>query len=123
GRAAMRRVFAILGATVVLGVGVTAAVALGAGGSSKDSSTSTGAGAAPAKVWLCHHTGSWKHPYHLIHISTHAVAAHMRHGDVTPGTNNSCPTAQPAGAKTHGHANDKSDQPGKDDDKTETDDD
>ena len=61
--------------------------------------------AAPSKVWVCHHTGSWKHPYRLIHISTHALQAHLRHGDVTPGANNSCPTTQPTGAKTHGHGN------------------
>src|SRR3954447_1890353 len=57
--------------------------------------------AASSKVWVCHHTGSWKHPYHLIHISTHALPAHMNRGDVTPGADNSCPTTQPAGAKTH----------------------
>ena len=60
--------------------------------------------AAPAsKVWVCHHTGSRKHPYHLIHISTHALHAHVRKLDVLPGANNSCPTTQPADAKTHGH--------------------
>jgi hypothetical protein len=103
----MRRVLTILGVALVLGVGLTAAVALGAKGSSKDITTTT----AQAKVWLCHHTGSWKHPYHLIHVSTHAVPAHMRHGDVAPGSNNSCPTTQPAGAKK------------KNGDKTETNDD
>jgi hypothetical protein len=59
--------------------------------------------AAASKVWVCHHTGSWKHPYHLIHISTHALHAHLRNVDVPPGPNNSCPTSQPAEAKTHGH--------------------
>jgi hypothetical protein len=59
--------------------------------------------AAASKVWVCHHTGSWKHPYHLIHISTHALHAHLRNVDVLPGANNSCPTTQPAEAKTHGH--------------------
>jgi hypothetical protein len=124
----MRRALTILGVALVLGIGVTTAVALGAGGSSKDNSTSTATTSAPVKVWLCHHTGSWKHPYHLIHISTHALAAHMRHGDVTPGASNSCPTTQPAGTKTHGHgtgqsgnAKTKDDKPGKDDDETETD--
>ena len=85
---------------------------------------------ASSKVWVCHHTGSWKHPYHLIHISTHALPAHMRHGDVTPGADNSCPTTQPAGTKTHGRGNGqgdnaktKDDHPGKGDDKTETNDD
>jgi hypothetical protein len=66
-------------------------------GESKDT-TETG-----SKVWLCHRTGSSKHPYHVIHISTHARDAHLRKGDVAPGANNSCPTTQPADAKTHGH--------------------
>jgi len=85
---------------------------------------------ASSKFWICHHTGSWKHSYHLIHISPHALPAHMRHGDVTPGADNSCPTTQPAGAKTHGRGNGQSnnaktkdDHPGKVDDKTETNDD
>jgi hypothetical protein len=123
----MRRALTILGVALVLGIGVTAAVALGAGGRSKDSSTSTTTDKAPVKVWLCHHTGSWKHPYHLIHISTHAVSAHMRHGDLTPGANNSCPTTQPAGAKKHGQGNGQNgnaktkDELGKDE--TETNDD
>jgi hypothetical protein len=101
----MRRALTILGAALVLGGGVTAAVALGAGTGSKDGSTSTGT-TAPAKVWLCHHTGSWKHPYHLIHVASHAVAAHRRHGDVDPGTGNSCPTTQPVGTKAHGQSGD-----------------
>jgi hypothetical protein len=123
----MRRALTILGVALVLGIGVTAAVALGAGGSSKDDSTSTATTSAPGKVWLCHHTGSWKHPYHLIHMSTHALAAHMRHGDVTPGAGNSCPTTQPAGTKMHDHgtgqignAKTKRDKPEKDDNETET---
>jgi hypothetical protein len=151
----MRRILTLAGAAATLGAGVTAAVALGAGTSSSDTSTvttttatagattttaddtSTGtttvvtAGAttttASSKVWVCHHTGSWKHPYHLIHISTHALPAHMRHGDVTPGADNSCPTTQPAGTKTHGggngqsdNAKTKDDNPGKGDDETET---
>jgi hypothetical protein len=125
----MRRALTILGVALVLGIGVTAAAALGAGGSSKDNATSTASSKAPVKVWLCHHTGSWKHPYHLIHISTHALPAHTRHGDVTPGATNSCPTTQPAGAKTHGHGSEQSgnartkdDKPGKDDNETETND-
>jgi hypothetical protein len=88
---------------------MTAAVALGSGTGANNGTTSTitssatsTAAAAVPKVWLCHHTGSWKHPYHLIHISGHAVAAHRRHGDVNPGAGNSCPTTQPAGTKQHG---------------------
>jgi hypothetical protein len=126
----MRPALTILCVALVLGIGVTAAVALGSGGSSKDNSTSTATTKAPVKVWLCHHTGSWKHPYHLINVSTHALPAHMRHGDVTPGANNSCPTSQPAGAKTHDHSNGQSgnaktkdDKPGKGDNETDTNDD
>jgi hypothetical protein len=110
------------GATTTTGpdtaTGTTTAVAAGA-------TTNT----ASSKVWVCHHTGSWKYPYHLIDISTHALPAHMRHGDVTPGTDNSCPTTQPAGTKTHGRGNGQSnnaktkDHAGKGADKTETNDD
>jgi hypothetical protein len=101
----MRRALTILGVALLLGIGVTAAVALGAGGSGKATSTSSsGTEAASTKVWLCHHTGSWKHPYHLIHVSAHAVSAHRRHGDVDPGSGSSCPTTQPAGAKAHGNS-------------------
>jgi hypothetical protein len=71
-------------------------------GETTDTTTDRTAAAA-SKVWVCHHTGSWKHPYHLIHISTHALHAHLRNVDVLPGANNSCPTTQPADAKTHGH--------------------
>jgi hypothetical protein len=71
-------------------------------------STTTAAG---SRVWLCHHTGSWKHPYRPIHISTHALQAHLRHGDAMPGANNSCPTTQPSEAKTHGHGNGQAAKP------------
>jgi hypothetical protein len=106
----MRRALTILGVALALGGGVTAAVALGAGGSSRDNSTSTATTtAAPVKVWLCHHTGSWKHPYHLIHVSSHAVPAHRSHGDLDAGAGNSCPTTQPAGSRVQG----KTGTPGK----------
>ena len=111
----MKRVATVLGTAGMLIAGMTAAVALGSGSGAKDGSvsttttvatttvdTTTTAEVAVPKVWLCHHTGSWKHPYHLIHVSGHAVAAHRRHGDVDPGAGNTCPTAQPAGTTQHG---------------------
>src|SRR5215213_2803593 len=52
--------------------------------------------AAP-KVTLCHHTGSWKHPFHAISVGQHAVAAHTAHGD----TVGACP-ALPANATPPG---------------------
>jgi hypothetical protein len=46
---------------------------------------------AAHKVMLCHHTGSWKHPFHPISVDEHAVSAHTAHGD----TLGACP-ATPA---------------------------
>jgi hypothetical protein len=107
----MRRALAAIGAFVLLGAGVFAAVALAGSATTFDLSTSTGANTDTvvstgtstetstvdshgSKTWLCHHTGSKKHPYHLIRVSIHAVPAHLRHGDVTPGAGNSCPSTQ-----------------------------
>jgi cytoskeletal protein RodZ len=119
----MRRAIAIVGSVVMLGAGVFAAVALAGSattfdlststdvstdtstgtstGTSTDTSTSTSTQTSTvsqsgSKVWLCHHTGSKKHPYHLIRVSTHAVPAHLRHGDFAPGANNSCQPTPPA---------------------------
>jgi hypothetical protein len=33
------------------------------------------------RVQICHRTGSKKHPFHTITVSSKAVAAHVRHGD------------------------------------------
>jgi hypothetical protein len=41
------------------------------------------------KVTVCHHTGSWKHPFHAISVDENAVAAHRDHGD----TIGPCPAA------------------------------
>ena len=113
----MKRVATVIGTAGLLGAGVTAAVALGSGSGVKAATVSTtttnAATTAVPKVWLCHHTGSWKHPYHLIHVSGHAVAAHRRHGDVDPGAGNSCPTTQPAGTKQHGKSGEDHGQAGK----------
>jgi hypothetical protein len=48
---------------------------------------------AAHSVMLCHHTGSWKHPFHAISVDEHAVTAHTAHGD----TLGACP-ATPAEA-------------------------
>jgi len=58
----------------------------------KDSkSGATSQESAAHKVMLCHHTGSWKHPFHAISVDEHAVTAHTAHGD----TLGACP-ATPA---------------------------
>jgi hypothetical protein len=111
----MTRVIAVVGSFVVLGAGVFAAVALAGGAKPFDVSTSTSTGistntdtstgtstdpstvpAKGSKVWICHRTGSRKHPYHLIHVSARSLHAHFRHGDVAPGAGNSCPSSRPS---------------------------
>jgi hypothetical protein len=54
---------------------------------SKGDTTSEEAG--EHKVTLCHHTGSWKHPFHAISVGDQAVTAHTAHGD----TVGACPAA------------------------------
>lgn len=54
------------------------------------------------KVTMCHKTHSKKHPFHQITVSSHAVNAHLKHGD-TVGT---CPPpAAPTTTTNHGHGN------------------
>jgi hypothetical protein len=51
------------------------------------------------RVQICHRTGSAKHPFHTITVSSAAVAAHLRHGDHTgPCTGGETP-------KPHGNGN------------------
>jgi hypothetical protein len=106
----MRPSLAVLGAAATLGIGLTGAVALGSGSSTTDptktaaTTHATSEGSAE-KVWLCHHTGSWKHPYHLIHVSANAVPAHRGHGDVDTSGGKTCPASQPVGtSNVHGNA-------------------
>lgn len=53
--------------------------------------------AAPAKVYICHATGSATNPFVLIHVSTNALPAHTAHQDgrdvVLGATAGACPTA------------------------------
>ncbi|HZQ15295.1 MAG TPA: hypothetical protein VFA82_00850 [Gaiellaceae bacterium] len=53
---------------------------------------------------ICHHTGSWKHTWHTIVVSSHAVHAHLRHGDHL----GACTGLEPLkGKKGHGHEHGK----------------
>jgi uncharacterized membrane protein YgcG len=61
------------------------------------------------KVTLCHKTHSKKHPYHQITVSSHAVNAHLKHGD-TVGT---CPTTPPAPTTGNNHGHDDGNDNGK----------
>jgi hypothetical protein len=58
----------------------------------------------PKKVTICHRTHSKKHPWVKIRVSTHALKAHLRHGDFVVDANHPCPpTSATAKAKNkHG---------------------
>src|SRR5205085_4318460 len=52
--------------------------------STSTSSGGTTTNASGKKTLVCHRTHSKKKPWHLIWVSNHAVAAHLRHGDMLP---------------------------------------
>ena len=53
------------------------------------------------KVTICHRTGSKKKPYRKIRVSTNALKAHLRHGDILAGAG-ACPsTVQRTDLKGH----------------------
>ena len=58
----------------------------GPGGAASTSTSSGGTttNASGKKTLVCHRTHSKKKPWHLIWVSNHAVAAHLRHGDMLP---------------------------------------
>jgi hypothetical protein len=56
------------------------------------SSGGTTTNASGKKTLVCHRTHSKKKPWHLIWVSNHAVAKHLRHGDMLP-TNGQCAPA------------------------------
>jgi hypothetical protein len=43
------------------------------------------------KVTICHRTGKKKKPYVRIRVAKSALAPHLRHGDILPGSG-PCPT-------------------------------
>ena len=51
------------------------------------------------KVAICHRTHSKKHPFHVINVSSHAVKAHLRHGDTLA----PCPAAPLHAKHDKGH--------------------
>jgi hypothetical protein len=59
------------------------------------------------KVTVCHRTHSKKHPWVQIRISTHALKAHLRHGDFVVDANNPCPPTSAASAKNKDHGKGK----------------
>ena len=51
------------------------------------------------KVTVCHRTHSKKHPWVKIRISTHALRAHLRHGDFVVDADHPCPPPNALSAK------------------------
>ena len=98
-------------AAFIVPLGVFGAPALARSASAASQYQYSGSSQYQYKVAICHFTHSKKHPWHVIVVSSHAVKAHLRHGD-TLGT---CPTAAPASTKHHGNGNGKGNGKGNDD--------
>jgi hypothetical protein len=90
--------------TVVLGAVLASAGVAGL--------SSLGSGPAAAtqypgkKVTICRKTHSKKHPWVKIRVSTHALKAHLRHGDFVVDDTHPCPPPQISAANKH-HKNHK----------------
>jgi hypothetical protein len=99
-----RRVWAAVAvsAAFLVPLGVFGAPALARSASAASEYQYSGSSQYQYKVMICHRTHSKKHPFHQITVDSHAVKAHLRHGD----TLGPCPTvAPPVAPKQHGHEN------------------
>ena len=70
-------------AAILIPLATFGAPALARSGAAASSQYEYGSGSSEYqyRVVLCHLTGSKKHPGHSITVSSHAVRAHLRHGD------------------------------------------
>jgi hypothetical protein len=96
------RLRGIAAALVALGLLVALAVLAGASWSASGSSTATQYPYG-AKVTICHHTHSKKHPQVTITVGAPAARAHLRHGD----TLGACSSSSTNAAVKHGNGNGK----------------
>jgi hypothetical protein len=93
----MKRVFRSVHNRVVGAVAVTGLLLIPLGVFGGSAFGHSAAAQYQYRVTICHHTGSKKHPWHLITISNKAVPAHLRHHDQMP----PCPTTATV-AQNHG---------------------
>jgi hypothetical protein len=91
----MRRYATALAVTAVLGAGGFAAASIASGGGLASVSRTATTSTTGHKQLLCHHTHSKNHPFHTISVDSHAVPAHLKHGD----TLGACPASQPTASK------------------------
>jgi hypothetical protein len=97
----------VISAALLIPLAVFGAPAL-AGSSAAASEYQHGSGSAQYqyRVTICHLTGSRKHPGHTITVSSHAVPAHLRHGDhLGACTGLETPKGKHHGNQTHGSTN------------------
>jgi hypothetical protein len=111
---------ALVTAAVIVPLGVFGAPALARTASSASQYQYSGSSQYQYRVAVCHRTHSKKHPWHVIVVSSHAVKAHLKHGDVLA----PCPTTAAAPVKHHGNGNgqDKNKNKGNDDSQGSNDD-
>jgi hypothetical protein len=94
---------ALVTAAVIVPLGVFGAPALARSASSASQYQYSGSSQYQYRVAICHFTHSKKHPWHVIVVSSHAVKAHLKHGDTLA----PCPTTAAAPTKHHGKGNGK----------------
>jgi hypothetical protein len=89
--------FVIAGAATLMTAAALASAAL-AGLGALDLGPAAASQYPGKKVAVCHRTHSKKHPWVKISISTHALKAHLRHGDFVVDANHPCPPTSAASA-------------------------
>ncbi|SRR6266508_238861 len=91
----MKLKIAFLACVLVAGLAASLAVATPPPGKGKPGTTTgtTTNGKKAGKVTVCHKTKSQKHPYVKIRVNGNAVRRYLKHGDVLPAADGSCPSA------------------------------
>lgn len=112
GRRPARRA-AVVTAMTLVPLAVFGGVGLAKGNPSGSDDQYGPSGGQYAKVSVCHHTGSKKHPWHRIDVAMPAwTHGHSHHGDFQIDASHPCPppmTSAPTAPTTHGNSGDHGD--------------